>query len=449
MPIDAGYASIPLQIQSPNPTTMISSFLDLGKKKIELDKSRETFDADVARTKALSRQAETEAGVSAGTAASRVSSAQSAAGTAAAQMSGAELENMRAHVSNAVQQMETLRQDPQLTREKVIGSIITSALNSKAPTAAIAQALQGLPDGDDPQALHGFITKALVRAQSAATHLGVTNPSPQFLSNGQQTVPVATGNPALTGVAPGTPQGVPTQQQLPPTTPTMIAGQPGYLGPQAAPPAPNAPPIASGPRLGQAEAVSGQVTPLVKHYESVVADATAAPTRIGILQEIKGLAPAAVTGDATTLKNIVSKLAGYVGMDSATIAQTATDVLAKEAALLASKGGNTDMARLLNEAATPNGKMTKEAIYKTADQLIGLEKRAQAAQPYFAGTPADSALYAQKKALWDKNADPRAFEYAGKTPAEQSRMKADMQKAGTWDALRQKMVQLHAMGVEP
>lgn len=446
MPIDAGYASIPLQVQSPNPTTMISSFIDLGRKKLELDKSRETFGAEVAQRKAEASSAQTAADVAARTADPRVSAAQSAAGTAAAQMSSAQLQTMREHVVNAVQQMETLRQDPQLTREKVIGSIVTSAVNSKAPSAAIAQALQGLPDADDPAALQKFVTQSLVRAQQAATHLGVTNPSPQFLNNGQQTIPVAAGNQAVTGIPAGTPQGVPTQQQVPPTAPTMVGGQPGYVGPQA-PQQPGAPMRPSGPSLGQAEAVSGQIAPLVKHYEGVVADASVAPTRIGILQEIKALAPNAVTGDAGFKKQLISKLAGYLGI--ATDAQTPTDVLAKEAALLASKGGNTDMARLLNEAATPNGKMTEGAIQKTADQLIGLEKRAQAAQPYFAGTPADSPLYAQKKAAWDKNADPRAFEYAGKTPAEQSRMKAEMQKAGTWDALRQKMVQLHAMGVEP
>jgi hypothetical protein len=166
-----------------------------------------------------------------------------------------------------------------------------------------------------------------------------------------------------------------------------------------------------------------------------------------VLQNIKELAPEAMTGDQPIFKTIISKLAGYAGWQGDK--QTPSDIMAKEAAILASKGGNTDLARTLNEAATPGAHMTKEAIMQTADQLIGQEKAKVAAQQYFSGTPTNSPVYAQKMQAWSSAADPRAFEYASKSPADQAKMKASMQKAGTWDALRANMLKLHSMGIQP
>src|SRR6185295_15026103 len=58
-------ASIPLQGVQPNPTNFISGFLDLGQKKLNLDKSRATFNADVAQRIADSSSAQSNATVNA------------------------------------------------------------------------------------------------------------------------------------------------------------------------------------------------------------------------------------------------------------------------------------------------------------------------------------------------------------------------------------------------
>lgn len=443
MPIDP---SISLQVQTPNPTNMISGFLDLGLKRNALQRGNATLLSDIARSKAESDLAQTEAGVAAQTAPSRVSSAQSAAGTAAAQMNSAQLANLRDHTANMVQQLETLRTDPQISRKKVIQSVVDSATTVGAPTAAIAQALQGLPDTDDPQALQAFVTKGLVRAQQVSAHLNSVAPAPAFLNNGQQIQPVASGNPALTGVPAGAPQGVATQMQVPPTATTMQGGQPAYVGPRPGQ-QPGGAPIAAGPALGQAEAAVAPVQTNAAHYNGVVQEAGAAPTRIGVLQNIKGLARAAVTGDADAKRTLVSKFAGYVGWATGDEKQTATDVMAKEAALLASKGGNTDLSRLLNEAATPNGHMTEAAIRETADQLIGQEKLKQAAHKFFTGVPLNSPDYAAKLQQWNQVADPRVFEYASKTPDERAAMKARMSAADR-AALASHMRALHNLGID-
>jgi hypothetical protein len=54
-------ASIPLQGVQPNPTNYISGFLDLGQKKLNLDKARATFNADVAQRNADSSSAQSAA----------------------------------------------------------------------------------------------------------------------------------------------------------------------------------------------------------------------------------------------------------------------------------------------------------------------------------------------------------------------------------------------------
>lgn len=285
--------------------------------------------------------------------------------------------------------------------------------------------------------------RAQMANQLAATLQGgqqvQTQPQAGSMDNGQTVQPGAIAPPVAGGSF--TPAGTATQKQLPPTTPVMRAGVPGYLG------APGGPQPQAAPALGEEAGVTGPVATNNAHYAGVQQAAATAPTRIGVLQNIQSLSHEAATGNADTYKTIVAKLAGYTGW--AGDKQTATDVMAKEAALLASQGGQTDLARTLNEAATPGGHMTEAAINQTAAQLIGQEKAKVAAQKFFLGTPTSSPLYTQKMQLWTQNGDPQAFEYASKSPADQAAMRTQMKKAGTWDALRQHMLKLHDMGLDP
>ena len=59
--------SIALQTQVPNPTNLISGFLDLGLKRNQLERSNETLLSDIARSKAESRTAQAGANVAEGT----------------------------------------------------------------------------------------------------------------------------------------------------------------------------------------------------------------------------------------------------------------------------------------------------------------------------------------------------------------------------------------------
>jgi hypothetical protein len=89
--------------------------------------------------------------------------------------------------------------------------------NSGAPAEAYGQAFAGLPKkGAGPKDVQKYVTDSLLQSQDIATHLDKIAPAPAAVNNGASTQFVAGGNQALTGVAPGTPQGQPIPNQISP-----------------------------------------------------------------------------------------------------------------------------------------------------------------------------------------------------------------------------------------
>jgi hypothetical protein len=442
MPLDP---SIALQTQTPNPANLISGFLDIGRKKLELNKAQDTYGADVSQRNAESSRANTEAGVAAQTAAPRVAQQVAQTTGAQAQANTAQLENLRAHLTNSAQSASDLLSlpDDQLTSGVIRNAYQTSLANAGAPPEAVNQALARVPpDGAPPADLRKFLVGSLQKVLSTQGMLDSKFPAPVGVSNGQTMQPQAMGNPALTGMQPGTPQGTPTQMQPPPTTPIFNPDKqrPELLGAQPGGVAPGA--VATGPALGVSGAVDANIATNTAHRTQVQADADAAGTKLAALQTIKQEVPTALTGhgDAGDFLRYLSKLWGG---DTA----TSNDVMAKNLAIIAGRAGNTDAARALGEMGTPNYHMTPEAAKKTADQLVGIVMKDQAAGQVFGSMQPNDPGYAAKRDLWNRNADPRAFEYASKTPAERAQMKFEMKKAGTWDALNAKMHALDALGL--
>ena len=339
-----------------------------------------------------------------------------------------------------------LRTDPDVIADNPMGrQKVTAAMDQYAqaggPDAAnIAKIYGPIVDHAPKGKLVRGISAIQLQALDASRQAGAQAPSFTDTGSGlQQTNPQAAGGdlgapPAQKqlGGAPGLYKG------LPPTTGVMRGGVPGYLGD---------PNVQAGPALGEAAGVAGPVEAHNAHFAQVTADAAGAPNRIAALQTIKQEAPNAVTGGGDYRRKFVSQISGLFGI--ANDAQTSTDVMAKNLAVLAAQGGNTDASRTLGEMANPSFHMTKEAAQKTADQLIGIEGKKAAAQRFFSGTPTNSPGYEQKLNDWNTHADPRAFEYAAKSPADQATMKAELKKADTWQSLQKHMHQLDVMGVHP
>lgn len=169
----------------------------------------------------------------------------------------------------------------------------------------------------------------------------------------------------------------------------------------------------------QAETYAGDFTAAQK-------DASEALPRIALFQNIKKLAPEAFTGVGGARKELATGIANAIGIDVYTAEKTATDELAKNSALLAMVGGNTDAARMLAEAANPNKKMTKDAINEVADQMIGVEKLKQAKAKFLAPFANDPQKYAQALNTFNELNDFRIFQEA--TPAQVARLKSSMSK---------------------
>jgi hypothetical protein len=330
-----------------------------------------------------------------------------------------------------------------LTPDVIRQSVTQSLTNAGAPPDAVNQALARLPqDGAQPADLRKFLIGSLQKNLTIQGQLDSKYPAPNQLDDGQTTTPVQAGNQALTGAVPNTPVGPPTQNKPPPTTvvfdPTKRANV--LLGAQPNGVAPNS--VQTSPALGESGNVDANIATNTAHRTLVQANADAAGTKLAALQTIKQEVPTASMGhgDAGDLLRRFYKL--WNG-DTA----TSNDVMAKNLAIIAGNAGNTDAARALGEMGTPNYKMTPEAAKKTADQLMGIVLKDQVAGQVFGTMQPNDLGYPAKRALWNEIADPRAFEYASKTPAEQAQMKFEMKKAGTWGALNKKILALDAMGL--
>jgi len=381
--------TIPLGIKQPDLAGSISKWGELGLLRNRIELSNATLQPSITQAQALA------------------STAVSQAGTAEQQLSQAQLATVRSYLSNALQIGAALAKDPMVSGPEATAATAQATLtrgiaeilaNSGAPTSAYGQAFAGIPDkskGAKPEDYVKWIAGRLASAGDLSAQLDRQFPPAQMVNNNQTIQPQAAGG-IIAQTAPGTPIGVSTQMQLPPTQPVMRDGVPSVLG---ANPQPG--PVQTGPALGEVEATQGRVLPNVKFYADVQAAAAAAPQRITQLQEIKSLAPQAVTGDANFKRQVFSKLAGYLGVVFDPTSQTATDELVKATAQLMDRAGATDAAREVAAMATPNYKMTKEAINTVSSALIGLERSNLAASKYFSGIPQDGQEFDKRFQTWN------------------------------------------------
>ena len=249
-------------------------------------------------------------------------------------------------------------------------------------------------------------------------------PNVQMLNTGQKAVPITMGNPSLAMQAPGTAVGNGIQLQLPPSTPTVSpTGQPGYLGAQNNQGYQFVP---GGLTPGSAAAITAPVDFFQKDWPEVQAEAKGAQTKIGILQNINGLADKAFTGVSGARKSLAAGIANAVGIPLYEAEKTATDELAKNSAVLQMAGGNTDAARSIAEAMVPGGKINREAIRGVVNQLVGVEiykQRKQEVLSRYANDPTQYANISQQV----NRIDPKIFQEM--TPEQVKALKKNMPKA--------------------
>jgi len=211
---------------------------------------------------------------------------------------------------------------------------------------------------EDPKQAYQLIKNGVQQGGGVASQFKELNAPATYVNTGQMQVPIYQS--PYQGGGPGNTPAI--QTELPPTTPTVSpTGQPGYLGAQSKP---GFVPSALPPNAGLG----------TEDLQKTFADAQAAEGRIGVLQNIKELARKSFTGVGGSRKEFAAGLANAIGIPLYELEKANTDVLAKNSALLSLTGGNTDAARALAEATSPNKKMNINAIDESANQLIAQER---------------------------------------------------------------------------
>ena len=207
---------------------------------------------------------------------------------------------------------------------------------------------------------------------------------------------------------------------------------------------PNVAPMPVNPSQAQVGLANKATEVAGADYAQTIQDSTGAQGRIATFQKIKSLAPEAFTGVGGERKKLVAGIAQAVGIPAYELETSTTDELAKNTKLLALTGGNTDAARGIAELASPNAKMTKEAINRVADQLIGIENMKLAKSQFLSPYINNPAEYQRKLNQFNNVADFRIFQEA--TPEEVKKMKDSMSPAAR-TVMSNKIKEARALGI--
>lgn len=291
----------------------------------------------------------------------------------------AQLENMLQHTNTAVQGIQTLMADKDLSVDKIKNHVKEIIGNAGGPETAVTQALIGLPEKGTQAELRAYLAKKLATGMSTQAQLEKLYPASTMVNTGNQQVPVQMGNQMLTGITPGTPQGLgiasavaPASQETLETDPltgnaVVVTKDPSgkIVASRAAPAAP-----AGG---GFNAIPAGETKETAAAAKTIQLQANKAASNVQQSQfnnnTIIGLADKALVGsNAETLAKLGGGFAVVPWSSDATDnRQKLGHQLALETANLAAGAGlNTDAARALGEKMSGDITWTPEAIKSTA-----------------------------------------------------------------------------------
>jgi hypothetical protein len=368
------------------------------------------------------RQQQAETDVAEQTAAPRISASQSAASTAetTSQSSAMDLQNKKTKAISSGYigiindpMIVDAEKDPSKVNPYQLAKAIekwgmTQGKNAGVDEAKTQELIQPYIDiaMKEPGRLRDYLkSRHIAGLDSAAQQSALTPTGIQVLTGAGGSV---INTSPFTGKQGAAIPGTAFTQQLPPTTPVIRNGVPGYLG---------APNVQSALTPAQAAASTGAGETVSTDWAETSKAATEASGRIAIFQTIKKLVPESFTGALGEKKQFSASLAQSLGINIAELEASSTDELAKNTKLLALAGGNTDSARALAELANPNNKMTKEGMIRVTNQLLGIEKYKAAKGKFLQDVSTNPDAYQQKLLQWNSSADPRFFQEMSKEEA--------------------------------
>lgn len=427
--------SISLNAKAPPMMENLSSLLDMGAKAQALKKAKATYQSDVSQRAAESSQAQTQADIAQQTAPAQIQQMQAAGQQALLALNDEQRKSVGTFITAQA------GNDPDVVRAKL--DALAEFQPQLKPAIDYAWTAHLAPLANNKAQFGNAIKQVGLATMSVPEQFQARTAQGPMVSNNQQ-AGMVNQNPAadipVGQVAPGTgvqmqiPVG--TQVFNPNTNAPALVAPGGGAGPQA------------GPALGATSAAESTVAPVAQDWQSTIAQGTKAQQNIGVLQNIKQFAKGASVSVGSDRRTFINGLAGLIGLDAGEVAKTDTDLLAKNANMLALTGGNTDAARALAEMANPNVKMTESAIREAADQVIGQQKIALAKQQFLQQYAGNPQAYSQKLTQFNQVADPRTFEFASKEPDERRAMLSRMSPADKAQ-LKAKMEALHNLGITP
>jgi len=407
--------------------------IELQTAQQQLSRLQQLTPEEVTRAKA-------EANVAKGTEAPRITSSEQAAQTATVGTESAKLDFATKQVNAVAGRLTSLINNPLIiTAEQNPKAVDATQLTNVVRKYGEEQAAaMGIPKDKADQLLQPYLEQAttnpanirqflkdkLLSTLDQGSRLTAMQPSGQGVNTGAGGYTVQTGQfgPYAPGqVLPGTAfeqQIPPTQQVITPTGQTQLVGPMSQRGNQ---------PMVTGLGPAQTSLLGAGATTMATDLSATIKDAADAPSRVAIFQNIKKFAPDSFTGVGGQRKELAAGILNAIGIPAYEAEKVSTEELAKNSALLALAGGNTDAARALAEVATPNKKLNEKAILAIADQMIGIENMKVAKANYLTPAQNDSTQYGQRKLQFDQIADPRIFQEM--TAQDVAKLKASMSTA--------------------
>jgi hypothetical protein len=384
-------------------------------------------------------RATAEANVAKGTEAPKITSSEQAAQTATVGTESAKLDFANKQVNAVAGRLTSLinnpliitaEQNPQAVDSAKLMDVVRKYGEEQASSLGIPkdkadQLLQPyLEQTKNPAGIRQFLKDKLLSTLDQGSRLTAMQPSGQGVNTGATGYTVQTGQfgPYVPGqILPGTA----FEQQVPPTTEVVSpTGEKRLLGPMSQR---GGAQLTTGLGPAQTSLLGAGATTMATDLSATIKDAADAPSRVAIFQNIKKFAPDSFTGVGGQRKELAAGILNAIGIPAYEAEKVSTEELAKNSALLALAGGNTDAARALAEVATPNKKLNEKAILAIADQMIGIENMKVAKANYLTPAQNDSTQYGQRKLQFDQIADPRIFQEM--TAQDVAKLKASMSTA--------------------
>lgn len=424
--------SIATRVQTPDSFQTIGNMLNFARSATELQRARETLEADIARSKADSSRAVTEADVAKRTANPRVSQQEDAARQAQIKSNLDQFKLTGDYAQRARDISQQLVSDPDVVNGNVAGIIpkIVSArqmmIESGVPAhiAEVQAAHLMQAAAQDPKSIRQLLLNSIQAG------VGSAGQAANVADRGIQVGDNATTSVVSTNAFGQTPPGQPipgTQQtlKLPLADQQNVQINPVTQSPMTITKSPQGvvqgvTPTPSGAGIPQLAPGQPQDIPIVAKLRAAINSAAASvpETRFNNAQIIK-LADETNTGKgAEILRNLKG---GYAGLpwtlDTAKNFDTLGHFIARESVNAAkAMNAGTDAARILAEQSNTSTGWTREAIKSAAkvnDALAtGLENFNRGMEKAIAASGGNILAVRPFQNEWTRNFDPNVYRFA-------------------------------------